>query len=237
MSMIIHRSAERGYFDYGWLRTNHSFSFANFYDPQRMGFGKLRVLNDDFVKPGYGFGMHPHDNMEIISIPLAGDLLHKDNYGNTQIIKTGDVQIMSAGSGIMHSEFNYSEEEPVNFLQIWIFPDKLNKRPEYSQISFDEKEFENNIRTIVAPEKNNDVLFINQDAYLSIGTFGRGSTVTYKINSRDNGVYVFLIDGKLKISGNTLNKRDAAGIYGQNTVKAELPEKSRILFIEIPMGD
>jgi redox-sensitive bicupin YhaK (pirin superfamily) len=232
MKKIIHKADERGYADHGWLKTSHSFSFAGYHDPNKMRFGLLRVLNDDIVEPGMGFGTHPHDNMEIVSIPLKGALAHKDSTGNEHVINTGDVQIMSAGYGLTHSEFNASKDELVNFLQLWIFPKERDIEPRYEQKTFNTDTFNNEILTVVSPEKGNGTLWINQDAYISFANFEKD--LTHKITLRNNshGLYVFILEGKAEIVGEELGRRDAIGISETSETEIKAIENSRILLIE-----
>jgi len=230
---IFHTADSRGLANHGWLISRHTFSFANYYNPDRINFGALRVLNDDIVQPGMGFGTHPHDNMEIISIPISGSLAHKDSTGTEKEIKTGEVQIMSAGSGIHHSEYNYSKTEEVNFLQIWILPKVKNIAPRYDQKDFSEELDNNNLVTVVSPQKDG-ALWINQDAELSLGKINKGSSITHKLNFKGNGIYAFLIDGKAKINDAVLNKRDAVGYFDLKEINIDSIEDSKLLLIEIP---
>jgi redox-sensitive bicupin YhaK (pirin superfamily) len=230
---VFHSANSRGLANHGWLISRHTFSFASYYNPDRVNFGALRVLNDDIVKPGMGFGKHPHDNMEIISIPLSGSLAHKDSTGNEKEIKTGEVQIMSAGSGIEHSEYNYSKTEEVNFLQIWILPKEKNIAPRYEQKDFSEALKTNQMVTIVSPEKEG-ALWINQNSELSLGQFKKGASITHKLNYTGNGIYAFLINGKMKVNDAVLNKRDAVGFFDLKEINIESLEDSKILLIEIP---
>jgi redox-sensitive bicupin YhaK (pirin superfamily) len=230
---VFHSANSRGLANHGWLISRHTFSFASYYNPDRVNFGALRVLNDDIVKPGMGFGKHPHDNMEIISIPLSGSLAHKDSTGNEKEIKTGEVQIMSAGSGIEHSEYNYSKTEEVNFLQIWILPKEKNIAPRYEQKDFSEALKTNQMVTIVSPEKEG-ALWINQNSELSLGQFKKGASITHKLNYTGNGIYAFLINGKMKVNDAVLNKRDAVGFFDLKEINIESIEDSKILLIEIP---
>jgi redox-sensitive bicupin YhaK (pirin superfamily) len=230
---VFHSANSRGLANHGWLISRHTFSFASYYNPDRVNFGALRVLNDDIVKPGMGFGKHPHDNMEIISIPLSGSLAHKDSTGNEKEIKTGEVQIMSAGSGIEHSEYNYSKTEEVNFLQIWILPKEKNIAPRYEQKDFSEALKTNQMVTIVSPEKEG-ALWINQNSELSLGQFKKGASITHKLNYTVNGIYAFLINGKMKVNDAVLNKRDAVGFFDLKEINIESIEDSKILLIEIP---
>ena len=236
MKKVIHKADTRGYADHGWLKSRHTFSFANYYDPKRVQFGLLRVLNDDIVEGGMGFGTHPHDNMEIISIPLKGDLAHRDSAGHHQIIRAGDVQIMSAGSGIAHSEYNHSENEEVNFLQIWVFPKERNIKPRYEQKTFQLSERQNRFQTVVSPEKNGETLWINQDAYFSLGHFDAGQKTEYSICKKGNGIYLFVVEGEIEINGDILGRRDAAGITETETIPFQAKTASEILIMEIPMN-
>lgn len=232
MNTIIHKANERGNVNQGWLKANHSFNFANYYDPKKEQFGTLRVLNDDIVEAGYGFGMHQHKNMEIVTIPLKGALKHKDSVGNEGVIKSGDVQIMSAGSGIMHSEMATADED-VNLFQIWIFPKQINIEPRYDQRFFDEKERENKWQIVVSPDENHQALWINQDAYFSLGNFSESTS--YKINHPKNGVYLMVIEGEIEIDGNVLSNRDAIGITDSDSFQINILQASKLLAIEIPM--
>lgn len=227
-------AAERGHVNFGWLDSHHSFSFGHWYHPEKTNFGALRVLNDDIVEPSMGFGTHPHQNMEIVSIPLFGELAHKDSTGTNGIIKTGDVQIMSAGSGIQHSEFNHSSEKKVNFLQIWILPKVPNIQPRYDQKSFQEAGRLNRFQTVVSPI-DEEAVWINQDAYFSLATLEPNKTLTYKVHAPNQGIYVFLINGKLTTEGTTLERRDAVGLSGIDEYHFEASVKSEFLVIEIPM--
>ena len=232
MNTIIHKANERGNVNHGWLKANHSFSFANYYDPKKEQFGTLRVLNDDIVEAGFGFGMHPHNNMEIVTIPLKGALKHKDSTGNEGIIKAGDVQIMSAGKGIMHSEMATADED-VNLFQIWVFPKNINIDPLYDQRFFDEKERSNNWQIVVSPNEEHHALWINQDAYFSLGNFD--SSTSYKLNKEDNGVYLMVIEGEIEIEGNVLSNRDAIGITDAKDFQINILKSAKLLAIEIPM--
>lgn len=236
MKKIIHRADSRGYFDYGWLKTNHTFSFSRYYDPERMNFGMLRVLNDDIIAPAKGFGTHPHNDMEIVSIPLKGGLAHKDNTGSEGVIFPDEIQVMSAGTGILHSEFNHSEVEESNFLQLWIMPDKKGHKPRYDQKKFEASERKNKIQTIVSPDKSNGNLWLNQDAYLAITELEKNKSVNYKIYSKDNGVYLFIIKGEVSIDGEILSHRDGIGIWDTDEISVEAKEDSQILLIEVPMS-
>jgi len=231
--MVYHAADSRGLANHGWLISRHTFSFAGYYNPDRVNFGALRVLNDDIVKPGMGFGSHPHDNMEIISIPLRGSLAHKDSTGVQKEIKTGEVQIMSAGSGLVHSEFNHSRTKDVNFLQIWILPKLRNIAPRYDQKDFSKALEFGKMVTVVSPT-DPDALWINQEAVLSIGNLKQGKTLEHKLHYPGNGIYAFLIQGEVEVEGKTLNDRDAIGFMAQRQITFEVKEDSKLLLIEIP---
>jgi len=229
----FHSSESRGLANHGWLITRHTFSFAGYYNPDRINFGALRVLNDDIVEPGMGFGKHPHDNMEIISIPLAGQLAHKDSAGHEQKIKTGEVQIMSAGSGIYHSEYNYSKTEKVNFLQIWVMPKERNIAPRYDQKDFTEYLQNNKLITVASPD-DESALWINQDAVFSLGNLTAGTTISHKLKFKNNGIYAFLIEGKATINETNLNRRDAVGFFDIPQISIDITKDSTLLLIEVP---
>jgi redox-sensitive bicupin YhaK (pirin superfamily) len=233
---VIHKAENRGYADHGWLKAKHSFSFASYYNPSQMHFGVLRVLNDDEVAPGKGFGTHPHDNMEIITIPLEGALEHKDSMGNHGVIKFGDVQVMSAGSGVMHSEFNASNDKRVKLFQIWLFPDKENVKPRYDQVSLNIDDRKNKLQLIVSPDTEKGSLWIHQQAWFSMGDFDKGRTVSYDIRKKGNGVYAMIVKGEFSINDQKLKERDAIGIW--NTDKLEIVSETdgaEILLMDIPM--
>jgi len=235
MKTVLHRSGERGHAEHGWLNSYHSFSFAGYHDPAKIHFGALRVLNDDTVKAGYGFGKHPHDNMEIVSIPLAGALKHNDSTGREAIIKQNDVQIMSAGSGIAHSEMNASDKNEVKFLQIWIFPKEKNITPRYEQKVFLPQERKNKIQTVVAPD-NKDAIWINQDAWLSLTDLEKDFETVYELKNKKDGVYAFVLNGDVTINGQKLNSRDALGISETDKINIKANTGAELLLIEIPMA-
>ncbi len=235
MKTKLHKADTRGYFDHGWLETRHTFSFANYYDPERTHFGKLRVLNDDSVAPGEGFGTHPHENMEIVSIPLKGALAHKDSGGHEEVIKPGEVQVMSAGTGIYHSEYNASDTEATHFLQIWVFPDKQGHEPRYDQKSFDLKDRHNKLQFIVSPERNNGSLWLNQNAWFSMIDLDQGKKVQYDLHNTHNGVYLFVLVGSVTVSETKLDTRDGLAIWETEKVLLTADTDSQILIIEIPM--
>lgn len=233
---VIHRADSRGKADHGWLLSQHTFSFANYYNPERMHFGVLRVLNDDKVEAGRGFGTHPHDNMEIISIPLEGDLEHKDSMGNTAVIRSGDIQVMSAGTGIMHSEFNKNSDKLVKFLQIWIYPKKRNVTPKYDQVTLDKTKSHNQFQQILSPNADDEGVWIHQDAWFHLGTFDQNKETHYQIRKNGNGIYVFILKGSAQIGNETIEERDGFGIWDirEITIKA-LKEGTEILLMEVPM--
>ena len=233
---IIHSSASRGRARHGWLDSHHTFSFAGYYDPNRMNFGMLRVLNDDVVEAGQGFGTHPHDNMEIISIPLEGVLEHRDSMGNVATISEGDIQVMSAGTGIRHSEYNKSKTAKVRFLQIWVIPNQRNVVPRYDQITLNKAQLHNNLQLIVAPGATEGAAWIHQDAWFSMGVFDRGHTASYSWHQPSNGLYIFVISGRLKVGTHTLEARDGMGITGLEQIEltAETAD-ARVLLMEVPM--
>jgi len=235
MKKVLHPANERGYNDIGWLKANFSFSFAGYYDPAKVHFGALRVLNDDYIAPAMGFGMHPHDNMEIITVVSKGALEHKDSMGNVGIIKAGEVQVMSAGTGIMHSEYNPSKTEETNSFQIWIFPKEKNITPRYDQKSFTGAMVQNELTTLIDGDKTTEALWINQDSRLSMGNFDAGKTIAYKMQYEGSGAYVFVIDGSVEIDGTTLNKRDAIGVSDTETFSINTTTPATILIIEVPM--
>ncbi|MCT4561068.1 MAG: pirin family protein [Crocinitomicaceae bacterium] len=236
MNSVIHRATSRGHANHGWLNSHHTFSFANYYNPERMNFGVLRVLNDDQVQAGRGFGTHPHDNMEIISIPLEGDLEHKDSMGNVAVIKEGDVQVMSAGSGITHSEYNKNANQEVKFLQIWLFPNKKNVTPRYDQISIRDIEKENQFYQVLSPSKDDQGVWIHQDAWFHLGKFSKGKGDTYKVKKAGNGVYAFVLEGEIEMNSEKLNKRDGMGVWNTDVVQIKATENARVLLMEVPMN-
>lgn len=235
MKEILHKNKSRGLADHGWLLSRHTFSFADYHNPHRMNFGLLRVINDDIVKPSMGFGTHPHENMEIVSIPLAGSLRHQDSMGNKHVIKAGEIQIMSAGSGLTHSEYNNSDKDDVNFLQIWVFPKERDIEPRYGQLYLDRNDRQNRFQVLVSPEASEEKIWINQDAWFSMADIEAGKQITYQKNHNDNGVYFFVIEGRLKVDGNEIERRDGLGLeQGENfSVRAE--SDAQLLVIEVPM--
>ena len=234
MSLTYHESESRGLADHGWLVSRHTFSFASYYDPERINFGALRVLNDDIVKPDMGFGTHPHDNMEIVSIPLSGSLRHRDSMGNEYIITTGEVQIMSAGRGLTHSEYNNSSSDDVNFLQIWVLPKVRNIQPRYGQKRFAPADRVNRFHQLVSPLASEDTIWINQDAWFSLGDIEAGKHVMYEKNKAENVVYFFLIEGEGIIDGQLMKRRDGLGLTEGIRHTVEAKSNSQVLVIEVP---
>lgn len=236
MKSILHKANTRGHANHGWLDSWHTFSFAGYHDPDRMHFGALRVLNDDTVAAGMGFGKHPHDNMEIVSIPLEGDLEHQDDTGTHQVIRKGDVQVMSAGTGITHSEKNKNHDAPVKFLQIWLFPNKRNVEPRYDQKTFSDEDKQNKLVTIVAPIGSKDGgVQVYQDAWFSLGKLEAGNCFTYDLHKKDHGVYAFVLEGDVTINEIPLNRRDGLGITEADQLQLKADTDAEILLMEVPM--
>jgi redox-sensitive bicupin YhaK (pirin superfamily) len=235
MTQILHKDDSRGLADHGWLVSRHTFSFADYYNPQRMNFGLLRVINDDIVKPGMGFGTHPHENMEIISIPLAGSLRHQDSLGSRHVITAGEVQVMSAGSGLTHSEYNNSDLEDVNFLQIWVFPEQKNIPPRYGQQRFDQAARHNRFQTLVSPARESDAIWINQQAWFSMVDLDAGASLSYQKHQPKSGIYFFVISGQLEIAGQLLERRDGLGLSAAGEVDIRANSQAELLCIEVPM--
>jgi len=236
MKTILHKAATRGHANHGWLDSHHTFSFANYYNPERVHFGALRVLNDDRVAAGEGFGTHPHDNMEIVSIPLFGDLEHKDSMGNHGVITTGEIQVMSAGTGIFHSEFNKNKDKEAQFLQIWILPNKKNVTPRYDQISIAEISKPDELIQILSPNPNDQGVWIHQQAWFHIGDLSEGWNGKYRLKVENNGVYFFVIEGDATIAGIPLNRRDGLGVYETQEIEITANTNVRLLIMEVPMN-
>lgn len=233
MKKIFHKADSRGYADHGWLKSYHTFSFANYFNPERVRFGALRVLNDDYVEGNNGFGRHPHQNMEIISIPLAGEMRHGDTTGNHGVIGYGDIQVMSAGTGIYHSEMNASKTLPVKFLQIWVMPREQNLKPRYGQIKM--SEVKNEFQQIVSPNPKEQDTWINQDAWFNMAQFDQGVSKTYKMHLENQGVYIFVIEGSLEVEGQAMNARDGLGIWETSEINITATSDAEFLVMEIPM--
>ncbi|HAP01092.1 MAG TPA: hypothetical protein DCQ93_04115 [Bacteroidetes bacterium] len=235
MKTILYKAEERGHANHGWLDAHHTFSFANYYDQEKVHFGVLRVLNDDSIEGGMGFGMHPHDNMEIITIMLEGSLEHKDSMGNHGVIGPGEIQVMSAGTGIYHSEFNHNKDKKAKLFQIWMFPKMQNVTPRYDQMKLEVSERKNIWQQIVQPGPAEKGLWIHQNAWLSIGQFDSGTETEYKIKRERNGAYIMVIDGSIEVNQQTLNRRDGIGISNIESVKIKVNADSEILLMDVPM--
>lgn len=233
---ILHQAATRGHADHGWLNSYQTFSFSSYYNPERIHFGALRVLNDDIVTGGKGFGEHPHENMEIISIPLEGALEHKDNLGNTQVTKAGEIQVMSTGSGVFHSEYNYNANQDAKFLQIWLYPRELNVAPRYAQTVLDPAQQHNQLQQIISPNPDDAGSWIHQDAWFHLGKFDKNSSFQYTPRKSGNGIYVFVISGSFNADGQDLQQRDGLGITETGTISiTALDDHSAILIMDVPM--
>lgn len=235
MHTILHRAESRGMAEHGWLKSRHTFSFAGYRDPNRMGFGLLRVINDDIVQPSMGFGTHPHDNMEIISIPIQGELRHADSMGNEQHIIEGEVQIMSAGTGLTHSEFNASDTELVNFLQIWVLPKEQNIKPRYDQKLFPADSRINRLQNVVSPNQQDDGIWINQDAWFWLGNFDAGQEFHYTKNKETNGIYLFMIEGDVNVAQEQLHRRDGLAVEGVSSLDFSVTKDAKLLIMDIPL--
>jgi len=232
---ILHKASSRGESDHGWLHSRHTFSFADYYDPERVHFGMLRVLNDDSVEAGMGFGTHPHDNMEIISIPLEGDLEHKDSMGNVSVIRHGDVQVMSAGTGITHSEYNKNKDQRVKFLQIWIIPNVRNVKPRYDQITLNIEDRHNKFQQILSPKPDDEGVWVYQNAWFHLGKFDKGFSADYILKADGNGVYAFILSGDLTINNQKLESRDGLGIWDIDKFSVKADTDAEFLLMEVPM--
>lgn len=235
MKTVLHKANTRGHANHGWLDSHHTFSFANYRNPERMHFGVLRVLNDDVVAPGRGFNTHPHDNMEIISIPLEGDLEHKDSMGNVAVIREGDVQVMSAGTGIYHSEYNKNQDKDVKFLQIWVFPNERNVTPRYDQITLQNGKLKNRLFQILSPHTEDEGVWIHQHAWFHLGNLDKGTDLTYDLKDASNGVYAFVIKGDVTIAGQPLNQRDGFGVWDTASIDIAAGSDAQVLLMEVPM--
>lgn len=232
---VLHKAETRGHANHGWLNSMHTFSFANYYNPERMNFGVLRVLNDDTVEAGMGFGKHPHDNMEIISIPLEGDLEHKDSMGNVSVIKHGDIQVMSAGTGIFHSEYNKNDDQSVKFLQIWVIPNRKNVAPRYDQITLDIADRHNKLQQVLSPNADDEGVWIYQNAWFHLGAFDKGVSKEYNIKAKGNGVYAFILKGDVTINNQKLKSRDGFGIWNVDKLSIKADTDTEFLLMEVPM--
>ena len=235
MKTIVHKANERGHANHGWLNAYHSFSFANWYNPEKVQFGMLRVLNDDTIAAGMGFGTHPHDNMEIITIPLEGDLAHKDSMGNGTTIKSGDIQVMSAGTGIQHSEFNPNHDQHTKLFQIWLFPKYRNVEPRYQQITIDKSLEKNDFAQILSPNPDDAGVWIHQDAWFYLSDFDADFSKKLSLKKEGNGFYIMNIEGEIEVNGEKLERRDAVGIWETNEIEIKANTAAKFLVIEIPM--
>lgn len=238
MKSIIYKADSRGHANHGWLKTHHTFSFANYYNPERIHFGMLRVVNDDIIAGGMGFGTHPHDNMEIVTIPLAGKLAHRDSMGNVHIISEGEVQVMTAGTGITHSEYNATDDEDAKIFQIWVFPREHGLTPSYNQKQFDHNSKLNELTTVVSPDGMDGSLIVQQDVWFNLGKYEQGKSFEYTPRKKDNGLFIMVVEGEFDVNGTILNKRDAIGLFhieGESINIEALKEDSRILIIDVPM--
>ncbi|MFV0404484.1 MAG: pirin family protein [Bacteroides graminisolvens] len=236
MKTVLYKENTRGHANHGWLETKHTFSFARYFNPNRMSFGLLRVVNDDKIAGGEGFGTHPHDNMEIVTIPLSGALAHKDSMGHEQVINPGEVQVMSAGTGITHSEYNAKFDQATELFQIWVFPRTQGLKPRYDQKEFDFDKIKNDLTLIVSPDGAEESLWVNQDVWFSLGNFDKNEEKTYQVKKQENGVFAMVVEGEFEIAGTKLSRRDAIGVYQTNSfdIKA-LSDNARILLIDVPM--
>lgn len=235
-NIILHKANTRGNANHGWLQSFHTFSFANYYNPERMNFGVLRVLNDDTVAAGMGFGTHPHQNMEIISIPLVGDLEHQDSMGNKTVIRNGDIQVMSAGTGVQHSEYNKNQDKEVKFLQIWVIPNKQSVTPRYDQITLNEEERHNKLQQILSPNPEDAGVWIHQDAWFHLGKFDKDFATEYNFKKQGNGLYVFVLSGDVTVNNQELNTRDGFGIWNTDKVTIKANSEAEFLLMEVPMA-
>ncbi len=236
MKTILHQASTRGHANHGWLNTHHTFSFANYYDPSRIHFGALRVLNDDWIAAGQGFGSHPHDNMEIITIPIYGTVKHKDSMGNHGTIEAGEIQVMSAGTGIFHSEFNHNKDKALELFQIWVFPNKKNVTPRYNQVSLASIQKTNEFYQILSPDPDDEGIWIHQQAWFHLGEFTQDKEINYHMKGKNSGLYVFVIEGSAVVGENELQRRDGLGISSVENITLNINANSKILLMEVPMS-
>ena len=238
MNTVLHKSNTRGTAEHGWLQAKHTFSFASYFNPERMSFGVLRVLNDDVIAAGMGFGTHPHDNMEIITIPLEGDLEHKDSMNNTAVIKSGDIQVLSAGTGITHSEYNKNKDRPVKLLQIWVLPNKQNVSPRYDQISLNIEDRHNKFQQVLSTNSNDSGVWIHQEAWFSMINIDDCKSMKYRLKNREkNGVYLFVLKGKVKINNQLVEHRDGYGLWNTSEIEIVANSNAELLLMEVPMSN
>jgi quercetin 2,3-dioxygenase len=235
MKTVFHKANSKGHANHGWLNSRHTFSFADYYNPERIRFGVLRVLNDDTVEGGAGFGTHPHDNMEIISIPLEGDLEHKDSMGNVTVIRKGDVQVMSAGTGVYHSEYNKNKDREVKFLQIWVFPNKRNVTPRYDQLTLNPADRKNRFQQIISPHADDDGVWIHQNAWFHMADIDKEFSLDYQFKAKENGLYIFVLNGLVSVNGQVLEARDGYGIWDIDKISVTATEAAELLLMEVPM--
>lgn len=235
MKIVIHRADSRGKANHGWLNSSHTFSFAHYYNSERMGFGTLRVINDDYIAGGTGFDTHPHKDMEIISVPISGALEHKDSMGNIRVIRESEIQVMSAGTGVAHSEYNHLKDEVSNFLQIWVIPERAGVEPSYDQKEFDKKLRENKFQLIVSPDGKEGSLKINQQAYFSLINLTSGNGVRYEKHRSQNGIYFFVMKGELELSDQLLYERDGAAVESDNEISLKAQTDVKLLVMEVPL--
>lgn len=235
MKTVFHPSDSRGYANHGWLEARHSFSFASWFQPDRLHFGALRVLNDDIIQGGMGFGTHPHDNMEIVTIPLKGDLEHKDSMGNSAVIREGDIQVMSAGTGVQHSEYNNSPDKEINLFQLWLFPNKQNVKPRYDQLPIRSLHQKNEFFQILSPSANDQGVWIHQDAWMHILDADQDQSFDYVLQSPENGVYLIVIEGEVEVDNQTLYRRDAIGIWETDKLTIKTKTDAELLLVQVPM--
>lgn len=236
MKSVLHKAGTRGHANHGWLNSHHTFSFAHYHNPERVHFGMLRVLNDDTVTQGMGFGTHPHDNMEIISIPLEGDLEHQDSMGNKQVIRQGDVQVMSAGTGIYHSEKNHHKDKPVKFLQIWVFPNKKNVTPRYDQMTLEKGKNHNQWQQVISPNTDDEGVWIHQNAWFHMTKLDAGKSLNYQVKGKGNGLYYFILEGEVEVDGQQLGRRDGLGVWDTELSKIKASSNAEVLLMEVPMN-
>ena len=235
MKTVFHPSDSRGYANHGWLEARHSFSFASWYQPDRLHFGALRVLNDDIIQGGMGFGTHPHDNMEIVTIPLKGDLEHKDSMGNSAVIREGDIPVLSAGTGVQHSEYNNSPDKEINLFQLWLFPNKQNVKPRYDQLPIRSLHQKNEFFQILSPSANDQGVWIHQDAWMHILDADQDQSFDYVLQSPENGVYLIVIEGEVEVDNQTLFRRDAIGIWETDKLTIKTKTDAELLLVQVPM--
>lgn len=236
MKTVLHTSDSRGHADHGWLNARHSFSFAGWFHPERIQFGALRVLNDDIIQGGMGFGTHPHDNMEIVTIPLKGDLEHKDSMGNSAVIREGDIQVMSAGTGVYHSEYNKNADKEINLFQLWIFPNQRDVAPRYDQTPIRTFHQKNAFFQILSPRADDQGVWIHQNAWMHMLDADAQTTHNYGLKAPENGVYVMVIEGEIALGDQVLKRRDAIGVWDTETFELKVLQDAQVLLVDVPMN-